>query len=90
MRPASMVAWRCASLKYAGTVMTACVTGWPRYSSAACFNFCSTIALICGGAHFCPPASMRTSAPSLTAWYGTSFISSLTSSKRRPMKRLIE
>ncbi len=24
--PASLVAWRCASLKYAGTVMTACVT----------------------------------------------------------------
>ena len=23
MRPASLVAWRCASLKYAGTVMTA-------------------------------------------------------------------
>ena len=26
MRPASFVAWRCASSKYAGTVMTACVT----------------------------------------------------------------
>ena len=26
MRPASLVAWRCASLKYAGTVMTASVT----------------------------------------------------------------
>ena len=28
--PASFVAWRCASLKYAGTVMTASLTGWPR------------------------------------------------------------
>ena len=27
MLPASLVAWRCASLKYAGTVMTARVTG---------------------------------------------------------------
>jgi hypothetical protein len=26
MRPASLVAWRCESLKYAGTVMTAFVT----------------------------------------------------------------
>ena len=30
MRPASLVAWRWLSLKYAGTVMTACVTGSPR------------------------------------------------------------
>ena len=28
--PASLVACRCESLKYAGTVMTALVTGWPR------------------------------------------------------------
>ena len=28
--PASLVAWRCASLKYAGTVMTASVTVSPR------------------------------------------------------------
>jgi hypothetical protein len=28
--PASRVAWRCESLKYAGTVMTACCTSWPR------------------------------------------------------------
>ncbi len=28
--PASVVAWRCASSKYAGTVMTAWVTGSPR------------------------------------------------------------
>ena len=30
MRPASLVAWRCASLKYAGTVMTASVTSSPK------------------------------------------------------------
>ena len=28
--PALLVAWRCASLKYAGTVMTARVTAWPE------------------------------------------------------------
>ena len=33
--PASLVAWRSASLKYAGTVITASVTGSPRYSSAS-------------------------------------------------------
>src|SRR6059036_1070126 len=48
--PASFVAWRCASLKYAGTVMTALLTDWPRYSSAACFSFCRIIAEISGGA----------------------------------------
>ena len=30
IRPASFVAWRCASLKYAGTVITALVTRSPR------------------------------------------------------------
>ncbi|CAB4878565.1 unannotated protein [freshwater metagenome] len=28
--PASLVAWRCASLKYAGTVITASVTVSPK------------------------------------------------------------
>ena len=28
--PASLVAWRWASLKYAGTVITALLTLWPR------------------------------------------------------------
>jgi len=32
--PASFVAWRCASLKYAGTVMTARPTGSPKNASA--------------------------------------------------------
>ena len=30
MTPAFLVAWRWESLKYAGTVMTACFTGSPR------------------------------------------------------------
>src|SRR4029453_9694568 len=34
MRPASLVAWRWASLKYAGTVITARSTGSPRKSPA--------------------------------------------------------
>jgi hypothetical protein len=38
MRPASFVAWRCASLKYAGTVMTAWVTGSLKKRSALRFS----------------------------------------------------
>ncbi len=38
MDPASLVAVRCASSKYAGTVMTACVTVSPRYDSASLFS----------------------------------------------------
>ena len=89
--PASLVACRCASLKYAGTVMTALSTGCPRYSSAACFSFCRIIAEISGGEYSLPCALTRAS-PLLarTTWYGTIFISSLTSSNLRPMKRLIE
>src|SRR5678809_926295 len=44
--PASLVAWRCASLKYAGTVITAWVTVSPRYDSAVSFIFCRMKALI--------------------------------------------
>ena len=36
--PASLVAVRCASSKYAGTVMTAWVTVSPRYDSASLFS----------------------------------------------------
>ncbi len=46
MRPASFVAWRCWSLKYAGTVMTASVIFSPRYASASSFSLRSTIAEI--------------------------------------------
>jgi hypothetical protein len=34
-----LVAWRWASSKYAGVVMTACVTLSPRYASASRFSF---------------------------------------------------
>jgi hypothetical protein len=37
-------------LKYAGTVMTASLTGSPRYASASAFSFWRIIALISGGA----------------------------------------
>jgi hypothetical protein len=49
MRPASLVAWRCVSSKYAGTVMTASVTFSLRYASASAFSFWRIIALISGG-----------------------------------------
>src|SRR5262249_11945611 len=89
--PASLVASRCALLKYAGTVMTASLTLSPRYASASAFSFCRIIALISGGAHCLPPASMRTSSfGPFTTLYGTMVISSVTSSYFRPMKRLTE
>ena len=71
--------------------MTALVTVWPRYSSAACFSFCRIIAEISGGGYSLPLALTRAS-PLLarTTWYGTIFISSFTSSNWRPMNRLIE
>jgi len=47
--PASFVACRWLSLKYAGTVITACVTGSPRNASASALIFRRTIALTsCG------------------------------------------
>ena len=61
--------------------MTAFVTGCPRYSSAACFSFCRTIAEICGGANSSFMILMRTSPLGADATeYGTIFISSFTSS----------
>src|SRR6266571_4243453 len=47
--PACLVACRCASLKYAGTVMTALLTFSPRKSSAAVFSLVRIIAEISGG-----------------------------------------
>src|SRR3954462_7602955 len=90
-RPASLVAWRWSSLKYAGTVMTALSTVSPRYASASAFSFCRIIALISGGLYCLPPASTRASPfGPLTTLYGTMDSSSLTSRSLRPMKRLIE
>ena len=52
--PASLVACRCASLKYAGTVITASVMVSPRYDSASRFSFCRTNAEICCAVNFLP------------------------------------
>ena len=71
--------------------MTALLTELPRYSSAACFSFCRIIAETSGGEYSFPPALIRASPfDARTTWYGTIFISSLTSSYLRPMNRLME
>ncbi len=59
--PASFVACRCASSKYAGTVTTASVTDSPRYVSAISFMRTSTIALTSGGDIWRPPTSIHAS-----------------------------
>lgn len=56
--PASLVAVRCASLKYAGTVITASVTCSPRYASASRLIFMSTRAEISCGLYFFPSMSI--------------------------------
>ena len=47
--PASFVAWRWLSSKYAGTVMTAFWTGSPTNASASFLIFCRMNAEICCG-----------------------------------------
>mmetsp|Transcript_17400 Transcript_17400/g.39763 ORF Transcript_17400/g.39763 Transcript_17400/m.39763 type:complete len:254 (-) Transcript_17400:860-1621(-) len=59
--PASLVAARCASLKWAGTVITQRQTGLPRKASASALSCCSTIADTCSG------AKERTSPPQAAA-----------------------
>src|SRR5215213_419935 len=91
MRPASLVAWRWSSLKYAGTVITAESTVSPRYPSASALSFWRIIAEISGGEYCLPPASTRASPPDPeTTLYGTIDSSSCTSDSLRPMKRLME
>src|SRR5437763_6226395 len=89
--PASFVAWRWSSLKYAGTVITALSTVSPRYASASAFSLPRIIAETSGGEYCLPPASTRASpfGPETTL-YGTIDSSSRTSASLRPMKRLIE
>src|SRR3954453_11041752 len=89
--PASLVAWRWSSLKYAGTVITALSTVSPRYASASALSFWRIIAEISGGEYVLSPASTRASplGPEATL-YGTICSSSRTSASLRPMKRLIE
>ena len=91
MRPASFVAWRCASLKYAGTVTTASVTGSPSLASASALSLPRIMAEISSGENSPPPALTRASplSPAMTL-YGIIVISSETSPDLRPMKRLIE
>ena len=91
MRPASLVAWRWSSLKYAGTVITAESTDSPRYASASALSLARVIAEISGGEYCLPWASTRASpfGPGTTL-YGTMDSSSRTSASLRPMKRLIE
>ena len=63
MSPASLVAWRWASLKYAGTVMTASVTFSPRYSSASRLSLPRIRAEISCGVYFLPSISTVQSVP---------------------------
>src|ERR671918_2285228 len=55
--PASLVAWRWASSKYAGTVITAWVTVSPRYASASRFSLVRIWAEISCGVQFLPSIS---------------------------------
>ena len=74
MRPASFVAWRCESLKYAGTVMTASVIFSPRNASASVFSFCRIIALIsisCGLYVLSPTFTAASPFAAGTTSYGT-------------------
>ena len=81
MRPASLVAWRCASLKYAGTVMTASVIFSPRNFAASSTSLRSTSAEISSGAYSRPGILNRTapSGPGTTS-NDTAFSSLVTSS----------
>src|ERR1700694_5380793 len=91
--PASLVAWRCESLKYAGTVITACVTFSPSLASASVLSFCRIMAEISGGLYSRPPSTTRTSPlEARVILYGTLFMVRWTSgsSYLRPMRRLME
>mmetsp|Transcript_29772 Transcript_29772/g.77015 ORF Transcript_29772/g.77015 Transcript_29772/m.77015 type:complete len:450 (+) Transcript_29772:691-2040(+) len=94
MVPASLVAWRCASLKYAGTVTTAFLTSLPRKTSAVSFILTRTIAEISSGANVLVSPIDSTSMlglPSLeTTLKGQSFMSCWTAASvnLRPMRRL--
>jgi hypothetical protein len=91
MRPASLVALRWASLKYAGTVITASLTRSPRNLPASSASLRSTWALISSGAYILPRTSNRASpfGPETTSKL-TAFASSEISLKRRPMNRFAE
>mmetsp|Transcript_48189 Transcript_48189/g.112747 ORF Transcript_48189/g.112747 Transcript_48189/m.112747 type:complete len:398 (-) Transcript_48189:91-1284(-) len=88
--PASLVACRWASLKYAGTVMTAFSTDASKNSAASSRSFFSTCADTSSGCK-CPSAVVNIKRPSASLTvYGTRAALSLTSDNFRPMKRLTE
>ena len=78
--PASLVACRCASLKYAGTVITASVIFSPRNFAASATSLRSTSAEISSGAYRLSRTWNRTapSGPSTTS-NDTAWISLATS-----------
>ncbi len=97
MRPASRVAVRCASLKYAGTVMTARSTSLStspcaaKNASARCFSSRRTNAEISGAVNVLSPRPMRTTpVPAPPMANGKRFASPPTSSYALPMNRLTE
>jgi hypothetical protein len=61
--PASRVACRCASEKYAGTVMTARRTGAPSTAPARCLSVRRMTAEISGGMYSRSPSLTRRSLP---------------------------
>merc|ERR1712209_376638 len=80
--PASLVACRWLSLKEAGTVTTASVTGVPRYASAVSFILTSTMELISSGVKvfsslWCSTLSLGRPFCS-TTWKGQCFLSDCT------------
>ena len=90
--PASLVAWRWASLKYAGHVTMALATFLFRNASAVSFILPSTKAPTCDGEYCLPLLSSTHASPLLwrTILYGMVLMSCcvLGSSKRRPIRRL--
>src|SRR5215212_1390449 len=90
--PASRVACRCESLKYAGTVMMASVTSSPRKSSANDLISISTNAEISSGEYSLSRTRTFTSPLfAATMLYGSTFFAWPTSSDSnlRPMRRLM-
>mmetsp|Transcript_4680 Transcript_4680/g.6924 ORF Transcript_4680/g.6924 Transcript_4680/m.6924 type:complete len:223 (+) Transcript_4680:1006-1674(+) len=94
IEPASLVAWRWPSLKYAGTVITAFFTSLPMYASAISFIFSSTMLEISSGANtFFSPLKITSiwglsPGPGITV-NGQCFMSAFTASSAnlRPMRR---
>merc|ERR1719313_2121922 len=95
MAPASLVAWRCESLKYAGTVTTAFLTVLPREDSAISFIFTRIIeetssAENCFFSALYSTSIMGLSAGPLMTVKGHSFMSLCTAESwnLRPIRRL--